>query len=91
MLKQIETLLNHDQVRKGDSNSSDFNETENLLEKARAAIEVAQNFINQLIQFAVSCQTDCNKLFSQATKDIYSSKSTSSRAPEICGKCRCLY
>ena len=72
MLKQIEAL--HDQVRKDDPNSPDFNETENLLEKARAAIEVAQNFVNQLIQFADGCQTDRDKLFSQATKELDSTQ-----------------
>ena len=72
MLKQIETF--HDQVRKCDPNSPDSNETENLLEKARAAIEVAQNFVNQLIQFAIGYQTDCDKLFSQATKELDSTQ-----------------
>ena len=74
MLKQIETL--HDQVRQTDRdpNSPDFNKTENLLEKARAAIEVAQNFVNQLIQFAVGCHTDCDDVLSKATKELDSTQ-----------------
>ena len=74
MLKQIETL--HDQVRQTDRdpNSPDFNKIENLLEKARAAIEVAQNFVNQLIQFAVGCQTDCDDVLSKATKELDSTQ-----------------
>lgn len=67
LLDQIETL--HDQVRQNDPNSQDFHETENLLERARAAIKMAQNFINQIVQFAaIGCQTD-DKLFSNATKE----------------------
>ena len=76
MLKQIETL--HNQVRQTDRdpNSPDFNVTEDpgALAKARAAIEVAQNFVNHLIQFAVSCQTDCDKVFSKATKELDSNQ-----------------
>ena len=74
MLKQIETL--HDQVRQTDRdpNSPDFKETDYLLEKARAAIEVAQNFVNQLIQFAIGCQTDCDDVLSKATKELDSTQ-----------------
>jgi peptidoglycan hydrolase CwlO-like protein len=67
LLKQIETL--HDQACQKDPNSQDFSKIENLLQKARAAIKMAQNFIGQLVQFVVGCQTDCDKLFSQATKE----------------------
>ena len=74
MLKQIETL--HDQVcqTNRDPNSPAFNVTEDPLAKARAAIEVAQNFINQLIQFAIGCQADCDKVFSKATKELDSNQ-----------------
>ena len=71
MLKQIETL--HDQVRQTDRdpNSPDFNKTENLLEKARACSHRGgSEFCHELIQFAVGCQTDCDKLFSHAAKEL---------------------
>ena len=67
VLEQIEAIHDEENGQKDTVTSSDLKDTEILLKHAKSAIKTAQNFVEELIQFADGCQDDAK--LSKAIKE----------------------